>query len=147
ILCWPQQSLSADVQISPKQRYVAPIGRKAQARKVPTRNSIGGLEISINEHREQILPVLRVLTRARMQMPDYFDLSIDLAGRAGISSNSLEVIGYKNGGKGGGHYWAKARADTPPPILATASKPDRENEFLRVSVHLIGPEILYATQR
>src|SRR6185436_5420530 len=87
------------------------------------------------------------LANAVKQLPVYFDISLDLDGRRLISSNSLEGVIYRSGGKGGGYYWMKTLTGTPPAILASAGKSEGGTEFLRVAVHLTGPEILYATQR
>jgi len=62
------------------------------------------------------------LANAFKQLPSYFDISLDLAGRSIISSNSLEGFIYRSGGKGGGQYWVRTYPNCQQPIFATASK-------------------------
>ncbi|MBI5387649.1 MAG: HAMP domain-containing histidine kinase [Verrucomicrobia bacterium] len=80
-------------------------------------------------------------------VPEYFDLSLDVAGRAIIPSNRLETLSLVYAGaKGGGQYWRKTHAQTPPPVLAATTKTEGGTELLRVAVHLVSPEMLYEMQ-
>jgi len=92
-------------------------------------------------------PIAAILNRARM--PDYFGISLELAGKSIVSSNSLPVLILtgSSGGKGGPGIWRRTSAGSPPSILATATKLESGSELLKVAVHLIGPDRLYANQR
>lgn len=92
-------------------------------------------------------PIAAILKNTRL--PDYFGVSLELAGKSVISSNSLPVLILtgSSGGKGGPSIWKRTTAGSPPPILATATKLEGGSELLKVAVHLIGPERLYANQR
>jgi signal transduction histidine kinase len=87
------------------------------------------------------------LQAGAQHLPEYFGLSLEVGGRAVISSNTLPALVYAEGGKGGGHYWKQTAARVPPPILAMATRVEEGAEQLRLAVHLIGPGLLYNRQR
>jgi signal transduction histidine kinase len=80
-------------------------------------------------------------------LPDWFDFSLDVAGTTLISTNDLAYVEYRGGGKGGGHTWQKVETRFPPDILASAQKVEGGKEFLRVNIHLVSPEMLFAAQQ
>ncbi len=92
-------------------------------------------------------PVNAKLEALERQLPEYFGISLEVAGKTIISSNTLPVMTHVIGGKGGGQYWAKSMASKPPELLAMAKKIENGTAFIRVGVHLIGPELLYSYQR
>ena len=92
-------------------------------------------------------PVEEALRRETTRLPQYFGISLVLAGQEVVASNRLEVLTYEKGGKGGGQYWQKRHPMSPPAILATASRTEGGVEFLRVAVHLVSPEMLFSLQR
>ena len=97
------------------------------------------------KHGARVSPIAAALHKAHI--PDYFGISLELAGKSVISSNSLPVLRLTSGGKGSGYYWKRSNADKPPDILATATKLEDEKELLKVAVHLTGPDRLYSSRR
>jgi signal transduction histidine kinase len=93
------------------------------------------------------LPVRLAVDQLAKRLPDHLGFSLNLAGRPVYSSNAMEVVDWTSGGKGGGQYWRKARAATPPPILAVATRGEDGSEYLRVAIHLTSPALLYEAQR
>ena len=80
-------------------------------------------------------------------LPDWFDISLNVAGATLISTNDLTYVVYRAGGKGGGHTWGKVETRFPPEILASAQKVEDGTELLRVNVHLVSPEMLFSAQQ
>jgi signal transduction histidine kinase len=87
------------------------------------------------------------LSKLISRLPDYFGVSVDVAGHPLISSNHLPVIESIGGGKGSGQHYVLQRAKGPPPLLAFARKFDSGAEYLRVGVHLVSPDMLYSRQK
>ncbi len=82
----------------------------------------------------------------RLRKPEYLEASVRLAGHDLIHSNQLQVIENVVSGKGGGQFWKRNNAITPPPVLASARRGEDPRALLTVSVHLISPGLLYAQQ-
>ncbi len=81
------------------------------------------------------------------ELPDWFGITLQLAGETLISPNALHEVVLQGGGKGSGLYWKKQVATRQPEILATAARYEQGAEFLRVNIHLTGAEMLFAQQR
>lgn len=107
----------------------------------------GGDQKPVENPGTTLNPIAAILNQARI--PDYFGISLELAGKSIVSSNSLPVLILtgSSGGKGGPGIWKRTMAGSPPAILATATKLEDGSELLKVAVHLIGPDRLYANQR
>ena len=80
-------------------------------------------------------------------MPDWLDFSFTVAGATLISTNDLAYVEYRGSGKGSGHSWQKVVSRFPPDILASAQKIEDGQETLRVNIHLVSPEMLFAAQQ
>ncbi len=91
-------------------------------------------------------PVLAELALWQKRLPKYFGVTLEVAGKTIISSNHLPVITWSGHGKGSGHSWEKSMPDKAPALLASAQKVEDAVKYLRVGVHLISPDILYARQ-
>ena len=104
-------------------------------------------DLSVIEHASRPFSAADLLDSASIKLPDYFDITLDVAGKALVASNQLPTLVYADGGKGSGRYWKRTTANTPPPLLAQARKVVDGVEWVRVGVHLIGPDRLYARER
>ena len=80
-------------------------------------------------------------------LPDWFGITLQLAGDTMISANTLDEVILIGGGKGSGLFYKKQPATAPQEILATAARYEQGTEFLKVNVHLTGAEMLFARQR
>ncbi len=87
------------------------------------------------------------LPRHPVRIPSFFDISLELAANAIISSNNLQTLVGGSSGKPRGFRWVPFVGALPPPILATATKVEDGIEYLRCNVHLISPQMLFAAQR
>jgi signal transduction histidine kinase len=92
-------------------------------------------------------PAWRGLEQRLPSLPDGFDYSLELAGQTVISSNDLLTVSSLPAGKGSGQTWQRTAPRSPPAVLASATRAAEGREWLRVNVHLVGPEMLYAAQR
>ena len=104
-------------------------------------------DVRVIEHASRPFSAADLLDRSSIKLPDYFDITLDVAGRALVSSNQLPALVHTAGGKGSGQYWKRTTANAPPPLLAQARKVEEGVEWVRVGVHLIGPDRLYARER
>ena len=81
-------------------------------------------------------------------MPDWFDVSVEAAGVAIIPGDDARDVSYLPAGKGGGQTWQPRLIRGTPEILASARRggiaPDAA---LRVNIHLVSPEKLFARQQ
>lgn len=80
-------------------------------------------------------------------LPPWCDFSLEVAGAAIISTNEVAYVMYRAGGKGSGQTLQKATSLFPPDILASATKTEDGRDLLRVNLHLVGPELLFAAQQ
>ena len=87
------------------------------------------------------------LIRSAKSIPDYFGVSVELAGRTLVSSNALRVWVPVPSGKGGGDPWRQMVTTNAPAILAKAARGERNAGQLGINVHLTGPELLFERQR
>jgi signal transduction histidine kinase len=87
------------------------------------------------------------LFKNRPALPRWFDISFDIAGVTVVSVGDLSVVSYRQGGKGGGSTWQKVETRFPPEILASAQKVEDGKDLLRVNIHLVSPEMLFAAQQ
>ncbi len=90
------------------------------------------------------------LSRAsQVDVPEYFGISLELAGRALMSSNNLPSLVLAPGGKrsGSGQRWKRNATTTPGPVLASADYEENGRKLMTTRVHLIGPDMLFARQR
>src|SRR6266568_6446873 len=93
-----------------------------------------------------VVPELDRILRDSKQLPEYFGVSLDLAGESILSSNHLPTVTLEVGGKGSGQHWVAATPKRPPAILANSGKLENDADLLRVNVHLTSPEMLYLRQ-
>src|SRR6266567_1933131 len=93
-----------------------------------------------------VVPELARIVHDSKQVPEYFGVSLDLAGESILSSNNLPTVTLEVGGKGSGQHWVAATPKRPPAILASSGKLENDAELLRVHVHLTSPEMLYLRQ-
>lgn len=91
--------------------------------------------------------VCETLADTGHRLPDYFAISLAVAGRSLLSSNTLHPAGPAAAGQPSVRTGSSVPARPPPPALAVARKLDREDELLRLTVHLVAPERLYARQQ
>jgi signal transduction histidine kinase len=94
-----------------------------------------------------IVPRLTQLVENTPQVPEYFGISLELAGRSIISSSNLPVLVEGSLGKAAGSGWKPAIHLAPPEILATSTKSEAGTPQLQLHVHLTSPQILFARQR
>ncbi len=80
-------------------------------------------------------------------LPPWFDFSLDVAGATVASGKDLSIVSYRSAGKGGGSTWQRIAPGSPPEVLATARRLERGIELLRVNLHLVSPEMLFARQQ
>src|SRR5712692_11204782 len=93
-----------------------------------------------------VVPEMARIMHDSKQLPEYFGVSLDLAGESILSSNNLPTVTLEGGGKGSGQHWVAATPKRPPAILATSGKLENDADLLRVNVHLTSPEMLYLRQ-
>jgi signal transduction histidine kinase len=82
----------------------------------------------------------------RVRKPEYLETSVRIAGTDVISSNRLQILEHLAVAKGGGQFWKRNNATTPPVILASAMRGEGGHALLAVSIHLTSPDLLYAQQ-
>ncbi len=87
------------------------------------------------------------LFEKRPNLPRWLDMSFDIAGVTVVSISDLWVVSYRPAGKGGGQTWQKTESRFPLEILASAQKVEDGQELLRVNIHLVSPEMLFAAQQ
>jgi signal transduction histidine kinase len=87
------------------------------------------------------------LIRSAKSIPDYFGVSVELAGTSLVSSNALRVWVPVPSGKGGGEPWRQMVTTNAPAILAKATRGERNVGQLGINLHLTGPELLFERQR
>jgi signal transduction histidine kinase len=104
-----------------------------------------GREVRLNK--EALDPVMLEMSKFLQRVPEYFGITLDVAGKTIVSSNHLPAIGYVGGGKSGGHYSRQVVAGKPSELLAVAAKVEDGVPQLRVGVHLIGHDLLFSRQR
>jgi signal transduction histidine kinase len=92
-------------------------------------------------------PTWHELRQALPPLPRWFDFSLDIAGITLVSSNSLGILVLRPVGKGAGQTWGTSVLPSPPAILASAHYADNGIELLRVNIHLVSPEMLFAHQQ
>jgi len=78
-------------------------------------------------------------------LPPWLDFSLEVAGATVVSSKDLFIVSYRPAGKGGGQTWQKTQSSAE--TLATARRLERGIELLRVHIHLVSPEMLFARQK
>jgi signal transduction histidine kinase len=105
-----------------------------------------GLRIVCRDETE-IVPALTRLVDSASQVPEYFGITLELAGRSILSASNLPVLVEGSLGKAAGSGWKSTRHIAPPEILATATKGDAGAPFLKLNVHLTSPQMLFARQR
>jgi len=82
------------------------------------------------------------------RLPAWFDFSLDVAGQTLISGRQLKTIALVGGGgKGAGQKWGESLTGPAPEVLATAGRSEGGTELLRVSIHLVSPQMLFVRQR
>lgn len=87
------------------------------------------------------------LRNAIPTMPPWFGATVDLAGMPLANTNDLQVLVAESGGKGSGQAWKSVRATNPQEVLAVARRLENGVEQLRVNIHLVGADLLFARQR
>jgi signal transduction histidine kinase len=92
-------------------------------------------------------PAWSELRQSLPPLPGWFGVTAELAGVPLLTSNDLQGVSYSTAGKGSGQAWKKTTPPNPSEILATAWRFDRGTELLRVNIHLVSPEMLFARQR
>jgi signal transduction histidine kinase len=97
--------------------------------------------------KEVLDPVMLEMAKFLQRVPEYFGVTLDVAGKTIVSSNQLPAISYVGGGKSGGHYSKQGVGGNPPELLAVAAKVEDGVPQLRVGVHLIGHDLLFSRQR
>jgi signal transduction histidine kinase len=87
------------------------------------------------------------LRNALPVLPPWLGATVELAGVPLLTTNDLQIVEYKTVGKGSGQAWKTVRASGLPEILAVGRRMEDGIERLRVNIHLVGPELLFARQR
>jgi signal transduction histidine kinase len=95
---------------------------------------------------DQLHSIVRTELRAR-RTPDYFGISMELAGRPVLLDSNLSYRLLVPLGKAAGIGVRATPGLAPPPIFARHVKSEHGNEFLRLNVHLLSPELLFERQR
>ncbi len=81
------------------------------------------------------------------ELPDWFGVTVQLAGDALISKKELHEVVLQGGGKGSGLFWKKQPAAGDKEVLAVRSRFEQGSELLRVNIHLTSPQMLFERQR
>ena len=87
------------------------------------------------------------LRRTVPALPAWFGVTAEVVGVPLFSPNDLQTLVYRPAGKGGGQTWQEAVSFPTPASIASASRYEQGLEFLKVNIHLTGPEMLFARQR
>ncbi len=86
------------------------------------------------------------LLSSLVQAPAYFGITIDAVGQPLISATNLPVIGAGSATRATAAFAPLKPRPQPPETLATARHMHDGREMLKVSIHLIGADVLYAAQ-
>ena len=105
-----------------------------------------GLGVVCRDENE-VGPALTQVVQSWPQFPEYFGITLELAGRSILSTNSLSVLVPGSRGKAAGSGWVATPYVVPPEVLASATKSETGTTFLRLNVHLTSPQMLFARQR
>ncbi len=81
-----------------------------------------------------------------LRAPQYFGVSVSIAGYNVTRPEDLPAVVASGGGKGAGRIWMETRRTNAPSILATASRSEGNAPALLAKVHLIGPDLLFEQQ-
>ena len=93
-------------------------------------------------------PAWLELRQALAPLPAWFGVTVEIAGVPLLTTSDLQAVVYSPVGKGGGQTWHKAApASVTMETLATAGRFERGVELLRVNIHLVSPEMIFARQR
>jgi signal transduction histidine kinase len=81
-------------------------------------------------------------------LPPWFGVTVEIAGVPLLTTSDLQSVVYSTAGKGSGQTWRKvAPSAATVETLASAGRFERGMELLRVNIHLVSPEMIFARQR
>ena len=83
----------------------------------------------------------------KLRVPEYFGVSASIGDHDIIRPEDLPAVRSTGGGKGAGRVWAKTHSGGVPSTMASASRAVASDLKVLARVHLIGPELLFETQR
>jgi signal transduction histidine kinase len=93
-------------------------------------------------------PAWDELRQSLPPLPAWFGVTVELAGVPLLPASDLQSLVYSTAGKGSGQAWRKAAPSSAAlEGLATAGRFERGTELLKVNIHLVSPEMLFARQR
>jgi signal transduction histidine kinase len=93
-------------------------------------------------------PAWNELRQSLPQLPAWFGVTVEIAGVPLLTTSDLQSVVYSTAGKGSGQTWQKvAPSSATKETLATAGRFERGVELLRVNIHLVSPEMIFARQR
>lgn len=93
-------------------------------------------------------PAWLEMRQALPPLPAWFGVTVELAGVPLLTTSDLQAVVYSTAGKGSGQAWRKvAPSAAVMEALATAGRFERGVELLRVNIHLVSPEMVFARQR
>jgi signal transduction histidine kinase len=93
-------------------------------------------------------PAWLELRQSLPPLPAWFGVTVELAGVPLLTTGDLQAVVYTTAGKGSGQTWKKAAPSSAAlEVLAKAGRFERGVELLRVNIHLVSPEMLFARQR
>jgi signal transduction histidine kinase len=89
---------------------------------------------------------LRGYVRDRARLPEYFGVSVAVAGRSVLSTNDLVTFVAGSAGKPASAAWIR-HPGSAAAVLASARRTEGGTECLRLNMHLTSPQMLFAHQR
>jgi signal transduction histidine kinase/tetratricopeptide (TPR) repeat protein len=93
-------------------------------------------------------PAWLELRQALPPLPPWFGVTVEIAGVPLLTTSDLQSVVYSTAGKGSGQTWRKvAPSAAAVETLASAGRFERGVELLRVHIHLVSPEMIFARQR
>jgi signal transduction histidine kinase len=93
-------------------------------------------------------PAWLELRQALPPLPAWFGVTVEIGGVPLLTTSDLQAVVYSTAGKGSGQTWKKvAPSSATMETLATAGRFERGVELLRVNIHLVSPEMIFARQR
>lgn len=92
-------------------------------------------------------PAMIALIDSLPVLPEWFSASVEVAGITLIPRPDSRELVYRPSGKGGGQSWQEVAGYGSPEILASTRRGARDAEGLRVNIHLVNPQYLFARQQ
>ncbi len=154
---FPEREMPTNITLEPSPRYVYP-PREASRFWLASRHDDSDIDCTIAC---QVMggwsdltstasigsPRWLALRDAIPPLPAWFGATVELAGLSLVTVLDLQNFVYRPSGKGGGQTWQKLPPSSLPEILATAHRYEQGTELLKVNLHLVSPEMLFARQR